>query len=147
MIGKLLSDGNIRKQKGRKPPFVFKHITSEYGWTLHCYKKLKSTVPLNKPVFQKAIDHRLVKGYSTLYYVQSKTCEILTYLYKKWYPNGKKIVPIESLHKYFNDVSLAWWYMDDGHLKITKGTPRKIILSSECFTDKEITLLQKLLKE
>lgn len=42
---------------------------------------------------------------------------IFTELRKKWYPNGKKIVP-KDLE--LNPLSLAIWYIDDGCIKVGK---------------------------
>ena len=146
MIGKLLGDGCITKQKGRKPRFQFIHTERDYMWSLYCYKSLKKDIPLNKPKYKKTIDSRLVKGYCISYYVQSRTSDVISYLYRQWYPNGKKIIPFILLNQYFNNESLAWWYMDDGHLKVSKGIPQKIILSTESFSDIEINKLIFFLK-
>jgi len=141
MIGKLLGDGCITKQKGRKPRFQFIHTESDYDWSKYCYQNLNECIPLNSPKYKKTIDKRLIKGYSVSNYVQSRTSEIISFLYQQWYPKGKKIIPFSLLDKFFNEESLAWWYMDDGHLKISKSTPEKIILSTESFTDIEIKKL------
>src|SRR5699024_7423772 len=79
--------------------------------------------------------------YSETYYVQYITYDIICYLNKTWYPHGEKIVPFHMLEKYFTAESLAWWYMDDGHLKVKNNTLQKIILSTESFSDNEILQL------
>lgn len=138
IIGKLLGDGGITKQEGRKPRFKITHAASDFEWINFCYHKLKNDIPINPPVYKKVIDDRLVKGYSEAYQLQSKTSDVITYLYKMWYPNGVKIIPFTLLDKHFTLESLAWWYMDDGHLKMERSIPKKIILSTESFTDLEI---------
>lgn len=40
-----------------------------------------------------------------------------------------------------DEVSLAWWYQDDSHLKITNNIPKKITFSTEDFTLQEIEQL------
>lgn len=137
MIGKLLGDGSITKQKGRRPRFQFTHVNTDLDWSRYCYDQLSNTIPLNPPMLKKTIDPRLIKGYSLSYYVQSKTSNIICYLRKKWYVNRKKIIPFDLLKIYFNKQTLAWWYMDDGHLKIKDNIPQKIILSTESFTTEE----------
>ena len=141
ITGKLLGDGCITKQKGRKPRFQFIHTARDYSWGNYCYQKLKSDIPLNPPSFRKTYDKRLVKGYSLSYQVQSKTCDTITYLRKQWYPVKRKVIPFSLLNRYFNEESLAWWYMDDGHLKVKSNKPEKIILSTESFLVVEIEQL------
>ncbi len=145
ICGKLLGDGSIVKEKDRKPRFKFQHRTEDYEWTNYCFKQLKDSIPLNQPTYRKNSDPRLKKGYSELYYVQSKTAPIVTELYELWYPGGIKILPHEFLERYLNEEALSWWYQDDGHLKITNGKMQKIILSTDCFTTKENLFLQHLL--
>lgn len=137
IIGKLLGDGCITKQKGRRPRFQFTHMHSDYEWSNYCYGNLKSEIPLNSPKFKKTIDSRLIDGFSLAYYVQSKTSDVISYLRSEWYRPKTKIIPFELLTAYFNDATLAWWYMDDGHFKQQANIPRKIILSTESFTTKE----------
>lgn len=147
IIGKLLGDGGITKQEGRKPRLKFTHAAKDYEWINYCYKKLKTDIPINPPIFKKVIDDRLVNGYSLAYYVQSKTSDTISFLYNKWYQNGVKVIPFSLLNKHFTCESLAWWYMDDGHLKIENNIPKKVILSIESFTDNEIFKLIDFMKE
>ena len=90
ICGKLLGDGCITKQTGRKPRFQFKHRVEDFEWTNHCYEILKSYLPLNPPVYRKVMDLRLKKGFSESYVVQSKISPIITSIYEKWYPKGQK---------------------------------------------------------
>lgn len=138
MIGKLLGDGCITQQKGRKPRFQFIHMDTDYEWSKYCYDHLCTFIPLNPPKYKCVTDPRLTKGYSLSYYVQSRTSNIITYLRTEWYPEDNKIVPYDLIEKYFNEISLAWWYMDDGHLKQKGNIPEKVILSTESFTIQEI---------
>lgn len=146
IIGKLLGDAGIKIQPNRKPRLQFNHVASDYEWSLYCYENLKSELPLNPPYFYKQIDPRIEKGYSLLYYVQSRTDDIICYLEKEWYHNQTKVLPFDSVEKHFTVETLAWWYMDDGHLKIENHIPRKIILSTENFTDDEIEFLIEFLQ-
>lgn len=146
IIGKLLGDGGIKKQGNRKPRFQFNHMASDYAWSYYCYEQLQNFLPLNPPKLYKHIDPRLKSGYSLTHYVQSRTSDILCYLREEWYPNHKKIIPFNLIEDFFTPESLAWWYMDDGHLKIKKNIPQKIILSTENFTKNEIYSIITFLK-
>lgn len=77
--------------------------------------------------------------------VQSRTDEIITKLYTKWYPNDKKTLPLDYIEKFLDEQALAWWYQDDGHLKLVNGTVRKIILSTDSFSAEENDQLIQLL--
>lgn len=147
MVGKLLGDAGITIQVERKPRLKFNHRAADYQWSHYCYEQLSETLPLNKPVQYKQIDHRLKKGFSMIYYVQSLTHPIISYLYSKWYPKGKKTLPITMIESHFTPESLAWWYMDDGHLKWSNNTLRKIVLSTECFSVQEIEWLIHFLQQ
>lgn len=49
MIGKLLGDGCITKQKVRQPRFRFIHMYSDYPYSKFCYNHLTESIPLNSP--------------------------------------------------------------------------------------------------
>lgn len=57
------------------------------------------------------------------------------------------MIPFDFLNKYLNEEALAWWYQDDGHLKVDNDIPRKIILSTENFSNDEIEKLIKILEQ
>lgn len=145
ICGKLLGDGGITKQKQRKPRFQFMHRTEDFGWTNHCYQHLKDFIPLSPSAYRKVIDLRLRKGFSESYIVQSQTDNIITNLYMEWYPTGKKSLPFNFIEQYLNETTLAWWYQDDGHLKIVNGFVSKLILSTDSFSTEENRFLTQLL--
>ncbi|MCG7344359.1 endonuclease [Sporosarcina sp. ACRSL] len=145
ICGKLLGDGCITKQDKRKPRFQFMHRVEDFGWSLYCYEELKDEIPLNPPVYRKVADKRLKKGFSESYVVQSKTNLIITELHEIWYPEGKKKLPIRWVQQYLDERALAWWYQDDGHLKMVNGVASKIILSTDSFSSEENEFLMQLL--
>ncbi|WP_438296403.1 endonuclease [Sporosarcina sp. FA15] len=147
ICGKLLGDGCITKQDGRKPRFQFMHRTEDVGWAEYCYDHLKNFIPLSPPTYRKVMDLRIKKGYSESYIVQSRTDEVITNLYKQWYPNGRKVLPFDYIEKHLDERALAWWYQDDGHLKIVNGTVNKIILSTDSFSNQENNRLIQLILE
>ena len=147
ICGKLLGDGCITLQPGRKPRFQFIHAASDFEWCNYCYKELSSHIPLNPPKYRKVEDSRISKGFTERYTVQSKTAKMITYLESIWYTNRKKVIPFDYLEKYLDEKALAWWYLDDGHLKIDNGIPKKIILSTDNFTQIENQQLIKFLEQ
>ena len=147
ICGKLLGDGCITLQPGRKPRFQFIHAASDFEWCNYCYKELSSHIPLNPPKYSRVEDSRISKGFTERYTVQSKTAEIITYLESIWYTNRKKVIPFDYLEKHLDEKALAWWYLDDGHLKTDNEFPRKIILSTDNFTQIENQQLIKVLEQ
>ncbi|KPL59444.1 hypothetical protein [Rossellomorea vietnamensis] len=147
VCGKLLGDGCIVKQEGRKPRFQFIHSIKDKEWCYYCYSKLKDYLPLTGPHYKKIEDNRVNAGYTESYYVQSRTHGHITNLRSIWYKNGKKVLPFEFLMKYLTPLALAWWYQDDGNLKKDSTIPRKIILSTDSFTPAENNKLCHLLKD
>jgi LAGLIDADG DNA endonuclease family len=147
MNGKLLGDGCITKQEGRKPRFQFTHSIKDKEWCEHCYLVLNEHLPLNAPKYKKVKDQRVQSGYTEVYYVQSKTEEAIILLRNLWYKNGKKILPLNFISEYLSARTLAWWYQDDGHLKLQDNIPKQIILSTKSFSSLENLQLCKLLKK
>lgn len=129
----------------RQPSFQFIHRTEDLGWSAYCYTQLKDFLPLSSPAYKKNIDPRLKKGYSESYVVQSRTHTRINVMYEEWYPAGKKVIPFHFLNRYLNEEALAWWYLDDGHLKVVNGKMSKIILSKESFSaDENVGLINLL---
>ncbi|PFA67367.1 endonuclease [Bacillus sp. AFS015802] len=147
VCGKLLGDGCIVKQEGRKPRFQFIHSIKDKEWCYYCYSRLKDYLPLTGPHYKRIEDNRVQAGYTESYYVQSRTQDHITNLRSIWYKNGKKVLPFEFLMKYLTPLALAWWYQDDGNLKKDSTIPRKIILSTDSFTPAENNQLCQLLKD
>lgn len=147
ICGKLLGDGCLTKEQNRKPRFQFTHCIKDKGWSYYCYEQLYKFLPLAPPKYRKLIDSRMKLGYTESFIVQSRTSVDFSLLYEIWYPSGKKELPLSYIEENFTDRSLAWWYQDDGHLKVDGDIPRKIILSTDSFSKKENLFLQHFLQE
>lgn len=145
IIGKLLGDGCITKQINRKPRFQFIHTASDKDWCFYCFEQLMKGLPLSEPFYRKVKDNRVKNGYTECFQVQSRTDSLITWLESIWYQNRKKIIPFYFLEHYINEQTLAWWYQDDGHLSQKNNVPKKIILSTDNFTNYENHLLIDLL--
>ncbi|MGC4377971.1 endonuclease [Fictibacillus sp. Mic-4] len=146
LCGKLLGDGNILIQAKRTPRFRFSHSVKDKEWCFYCYKELSVYFPLNSPRYRKITDKRVNAGFTEMYYVQSKTSLVFKELKKLWYPDNKKVLPIKLLYHVMSPLCLAWWYQDDGNLKIGNGIPNKITLSTDSFSYEENHFLIQLLQ-
>lgn len=141
LCGKLLGDGYLNKKKHAR--FQFRHCQSDYGYVLEQLKLFSNYLKFgpNNPLKYCYRDMRTQRTYTT-YICQSITNPTLTEVMRIWYPsNTHKVIPKDFLREYFNEETLAIWYQDDGSLK----SKRRIILSTECFTDDEINFLRKLI--
>ncbi len=145
VTGKLLGDGNISVEKGKRGRFRFTHSAKDMEWSEHCYNELKANLPLNPPIYRKITDKRTIKGFTECYYVQSRTAIPIDVLRNLWYYKNIKVLPKELLYRSLTPLTLAWWYMDDGHLKLKNDIATKLVLSTESFTQQELHFLQKIL--
>lgn len=145
IVGKMLGDGCITKQPGRKPRFQFIHSINDKEWCFYCYEKLKTSIPLPPPRYKKVLDKRIKKGFTECFQVQSRTHPFITWLESIWYTNRIKTIPFDFLEVYFNQLTLAWWYQDDGHLAIKNQIQKKVILSTDYFRKEENLRLIELL--
>lgn len=106
---------------------------------------VKSSLNLNwSPIKHKFIyDQRTKKTYEH-YWLNSRRDTFITSQRKRWYPEGKKIVPSDFQ---VTRLSLLWWYIGDGCLSRKKSRPtyRRIQLAVDCFSEEEkVSLVEKL---
>ncbi|QAV25781.1 endonuclease [Neobacillus thermocopriae] len=144
--GKLLGDANISIEKNRHPRFRFAHCASDKAWCFYCYEQLNKYLPLSKPRYRKILDNRIKNGFTEQYYTQSFKSRVVFQLKELWYPNDRKTIPFEFLTYSFTPICLAWWYQDDGHLKIENNQVKKVILSTDGFTKAENETLIQLIR-
>jgi hypothetical protein len=147
IIGKLLGDGNITIEKNKRPRLRFSHKIQDREWCQHSRDMLSNSISFPPIKYRKIYDARMAKGFTESYYAQSHTHLSLDLLKQLWYPANHKIIPFKLLEGFFTSNSLAWWFMDDGHLKMTNNQPSKIILSTESFTLLELHQLCTFLTE
>jgi len=142
--GKMLGDGYITLNRQRAR-FSFIHALRDENYAKYCYELFLPYIPYGKNCtkIEHIVDKRSNNTYSRVYY-QSKTAKLLDELYRIWYVNNRKIVPMEFIEKYFDVQGLAIWYQDDGSYKQESD---RVILSTESFNLEEIRYLQDLLRE
>ncbi|ACJ34931.1 LAGLIDADG family DNA endonuclease [Anoxybacillus flavithermus] len=145
--GKLLGDANISVEKNRFPRFRFAHSASDKAWCVYCYEQLNKHLPLSKPRYRKILDSRIKNGFTEQYYTQSLKSKVILQLKDLWYPDNHKTIPFEFLAHSFTPICLAWWYQDDGHLKIESNQVKKIILSTDGFKKTENEALIQLIRK
>lgn len=118
IVGTLLGDawlGYVHKQC-ISPKLQISHSSAQKLYTEHLHKELSSimlpTVLIIPGKFDYICGKKCYKKDTIS--ISSHNCECLIPIHKAFYPNGKKIIPINFLKKHFTARSLAYWYMDDG---------------------------------
>lgn len=150
LIGTLLSDSSIEKNKNWDPRIRFEHSIKSIEYILYLYNRLSILLGLNRPL----VLTRKLRG-KTQYLVWFRTrqlkCleEIYNLFYNKKVSTGtlseesnnniKSINP--ELYLYFNDIVFAHWIMGDG-LKLKNG----LVLCTDSFSIKEIVILMNILR-
>ncbi|CCQ96434.1 hypothetical protein CULT_410052 [[Clostridium] ultunense Esp] len=142
LCGKLLGDGYLLSRKNAR--LQFRHTTKDRQYVLDQLERLKKHISFgpNNPAEYRYTDSRTGKTYTTLI-CQSKMDPRLTQLKELWYPRGQKIVPFQFVQDHLDPLALSIWYQDDGNLK----NERRLILSTESFSEEENLFLIRLLKE
>jgi hypothetical protein len=80
------------------------------------------------------------KSSGNCYYFRTVSHPVFSNLREKFYPNGKKILPVDLVSENFTSFVLAVWIMDDG----TK-CGNQLRINSHCFSEEENRLLQEFL--
>lgn len=144
LIGTLLGDTSFSGKKNKHILFGHCEKQKNYGvWKLMLIGKL----------FHVATRHCEAKGMEHSSYKRTKfyrfwtVCDHrFTALYRRMVPNGKKqITPYVLSH--FNEISLAFLFMDDGCKETAKGRIRSYKFSLGSFSLSEVTSLAKLIKD
>jgi len=143
LIGLLMGDGNIRLGTGINGLARYSHTSkhlevikalSEEWLPLYFTKNGKNTPwPRKNP---------------TQWWRSSKMLTELYDIYFLWYKkDGKKtikVIPFDILEHYFTDISLAFWFMDDGYYD---NKDKTFYFCTDNFTHTECLFLVDLLKK
>uniref|UniRef100_UPI002A80A58C LAGLIDADG endonuclease n=1 Tax=Daedalea confragosa TaxID=2028083 RepID=UPI002A80A58C len=133
ILGVLLSDGWLYKNKSGKTLFCLKQTNFEYLWLVyikfsHYCRSLPSTTKTNI---------RGKKFTSVMFATRVYPC--FTEWYNIFYQEGKKVVPLD-LYNMLTYEALAHWIMGDG-TKVYKG----LTLQTQSFTVKECVFIISIL--
>jgi len=107
LIGSILGDGTIRRQRGKKNALFEVNHSLAYkpyvDWKFSKFSEYVRTPP--KP--------RKGNGKRVAYRFTTRSLLIFTDYYLKFYENGKKLIPLDLK---LTPLALAVWYMDDGSI-------------------------------
>lgn len=137
IIGLILSDGHIRKEKHYNSRISLKQSIKNFEYLWDVFYKLSiycgSYPHLNKNIKRKKLFFNLQ--------FQTRRLKALNEIYNLFFSNNFKLKSITvELYNYIDYIAIAHWIMGDG-AKRNKG----IILCTDCFTIKEVVLLINIL--
>ena len=138
-IGSILGDGcltYLSKRKNNSQLYVSQH-KSKLAYLEWLYQQLETGFVMN-PIKPK-------KGYEQ-YYLTTKPHKDLGKLMMKFYPDGKKIIPVDIQSLLISPISLAVWYMDDGTLDNRLKNHKNSLLATYCFSFDDCHRLSKAIK-
>ncbi|MBQ9391992.1 MAG: hypothetical protein IJU02_07395 [Lachnospiraceae bacterium] len=139
ILGTVVGDATLRKEY-KNTKYVTSHSIAQKQYCEYIVEKLHS---LGAKIYyskRNIPDKRTGKLYES-YICTLPSNPALNDLYTLFYPNGKKVIPNNQFFKeHFNEISLAYLYMDDGN-KMQNGYS----IATMCFSIEEILEFRKLL--
>jgi len=94
------------------------------------------------PTPKNFFDYRTGKTYFQ-YHLQSKSGEVFTEYYKKWYPNKKKIIPRDLK---LTPTTLLVWFLDDGTIIRVSDANLTLWLATNGFCEEDVRFLGEALQ-
>jgi len=143
LIGSMLGDGCLESQnKNRTYRLKIEQSFSHKEYVDWLYRKLKNLVLTEPKIKIKKIGSKTYQNYG----FQTISCSQLRFFAHQFYDqNSKKKKIPKIIGKLLNPLALAVWFMDDGQIKSRKH--RALLINSQCFSRKDLGLLQKALKD
>ena len=139
LVGLVLGDGYLGKPRGKLPHSYLdlKYDERYLGYLKWIHKELSELNPSSIKKKKNYIQYR--------FYTESR--KDIGLLQRTFYPEGKKVVPLD-IDKYLREpLSLAVWYQDDGTLDYRYHYHANSLIATHCFTYDECKLLSKVLKK
>lgn len=121
VIGTLLGDATIRyvHHKCKYPNLTFSHCRKQEEWATWKANKL-SRLCASFKTYQKV--NTFTGRLDSSFYFTGKNLKCLCKLRDVFYVNGKKILPIEFLKRYMDELSIYCLMMDDGYYDKTTNS-------------------------
>jgi hypothetical protein len=143
--GLMISDAYLKKTNSEWQNSSFKMMVKSREFAETVYNIFPSFPWSNSPIKTFDVYDKRTNNYHSSTVLSSKANLFFTKQRRRWYPNGKKIVPSDI--KIDKDM-LLWWYIGDGYLCRKKARPnyRRIELATDSFSQNEIFNLIGLLK-
>lgn len=141
LIGMILGDGHLEKN-GNNVRLRVDHGENQEKYLRWKYFEFKNIIPSNPRLIQET-DKRTEKIYKRWHF-STYSLDVFNAYRNIFYRGKKKIVP-KNISKLMNSpLSLAIWFMDDGHKRSDCNALR---LNTDSFQIQEQELLQECLKK
>jgi recombination protein RecA len=142
IVGTLLGDGHLETQNGCKTyRLKIEHSSKQAEYSAWLYQQFQQWVRTPLASKQKHLGNKVTLNdwFQTLSVAQFRFYGLQ--FYDK---QGHKRVP-KIIRRLLTPLALAVWFMDDGSAK--SKNHRALILNTQCFSRREVNLLQQLLKQ
>jgi hypothetical protein len=150
ITGSILGDGHIRRRYQSKigegksyPQLMFAQSTKHEEYFYWFKEKMKRWVyDTERPIKIRVNKNPLYKSPALSLNMQTICHPVFNEFYEGFYIESGKIVNFDLLEKYFTDLTLAIWHMDDGGVT---GNQKRIRLCTNGFTLQEVEGLSNFL--
>lgn len=144
LVGTLLGDSTIRyvHNQCKYPNLTFTHGINQkeyFDWLTDKLKNLNSSINKYNSAYVKTSGEIAKRWVFT-----GKNMKCLKEIYKIFYPNNKKIIPIDYLENTFTEISLYCLFMDDGSYDIHTNS---FIINTQCFSKDNLLEFCEFLKK
>lgn len=144
LIGSLLGDGCLSIRKDSITPRLTirrQYLDLPYlQWQFEIFRNLcRDKAITSGEIYDKRYDK-----YYQYCDLESRYIPAFKTYHQNWYPNGKKIVPLDLK---LNNVIIAVWACDDGNFSITPNKRLRIKLHTQGFSKEEVFFLKDLLND
>lgn len=112
IIGSLLGDAGLCMHKNAKNAYLYEHHGIKQRDYLNYKHSLLAEFCNSPPRTSRQFNKQYGKWYESVL-LRTRCLERFTGLWKKWYRNGRKIVPTDELEK-LDPFGLSIWFSDDG---------------------------------
>lgn len=139
--GSLMGDGSLELQKTcNNPRFVVTQMDNKKEYLQFLSKKFDLD---DRNVTSRHKYHRKSDKYFDSWVFATRTASEFLPYYKRWYPEGKKIIPKDFK---ITPTSLLHWYIGDGSF-YQSDKERKVTLYTNGFTLEDVVFVQSELKK
>ncbi len=145
LIGLMLGDGHMRRRGKSKayPELMIEQSMKHEEYVKWLRVELSKWIyDQSKPLKENTKYSKVTDSYNKSIGFRTVSHPVFNEFYNAFYPEGSKIVSFEILDKYFNEMSLAVWIMDDGGLT---GSRPRTRLCTNGFTKEEVDALGQFL--
>ena len=138
--GEMLGDGSLRAQSKYSAHFAYSSKFEEY---INYISDTLNSFGINRSGNIRSRRDKKFKNSIAYHYASLRYTELHT-LYKKWYPNGRKIVPKDIE---LSPIALRQFYIGDGSLGNIQNKYSYIELCTNGFPPEDVEFLVKKLKD